>query len=235
MSLNDPAVVREEYSTEAGLRGRASAYEHVEGPDANDLALAAVVEASPARVLEAGCGWGGFSQRMIEEHGLDVRAVDLSPRMVELARERGVDARVADVQELPFADAAFDCAVANWMLYHVPDVDRGVAELARVLETGGRLVAVTNGIEHLHEVYELLGAERTLSPFSAENGEEILRRSFATVERRDSSGWVTFADRDAVQRYVDSARVLRRQVEVVPPFDGPLRVRRAPCVFVATT
>ena len=45
--------------------------------------------------------------------------------MVELARARGVDARVGDVQELPFADGAFDCVVAAWMLYHVPDLDRG--------------------------------------------------------------------------------------------------------------
>ena len=62
--------------------------------------------------------------------------VDVSPRMVELARARGVDARVGDVQELPFDDGSFDCAVAAWMLFHVPDLDRGLAELARVLRPG---------------------------------------------------------------------------------------------------
>ena len=46
---------------------------------------------------------------------------------------RGVHAVIGDVQELPFPDADFDCAVAAWMLYHVPDLDRGIAELARVL------------------------------------------------------------------------------------------------------
>ena len=43
-------------------------------------------------------------------------AVDQSERMVELASARGVDACVGDVQELPFADESFDCAVAAWML-----------------------------------------------------------------------------------------------------------------------
>ena len=36
------------------------------------------------------------------------------------------------------ADARFDTAVAAWMLYHVPDLDRGLAEIARVLTPGGR-------------------------------------------------------------------------------------------------
>ena len=67
-----------------------------------------------------------------------VTFVDLSQRMVELARARGIaDAHVGDVQELPFADASFDTVVAAWMLYHVPDLDRGLAEIARVLEPGG--------------------------------------------------------------------------------------------------
>ena len=64
--------------------------------------------------------------------------------MVELTCSRGVEALVGDVQALPFDDGSFDAAVAAWMLYHVPDVDRPIAELAPVSRPGGRLVAVTN-------------------------------------------------------------------------------------------
>lgn len=46
-----------------------------------------------------------------------VVAIDQSKRMVELAQERDVDVRVADVQRLPFGDAEFDAIVAAWMLY----------------------------------------------------------------------------------------------------------------------
>ena len=49
--------------------------------------------------------------------------------MVELTKARGVDVHLADVQSLPFADGEFDCVAANWVLYHVPDLDRGLSEL----------------------------------------------------------------------------------------------------------
>ena len=141
MTLNDPARVREEYETEAGLLGRRAAYRWADGPDAPELLFRAISELRPTSVLEVGCGPGELSDRMRIELGASVVAVDISARMVELARGRGVDARLGDVQELPFEDRSFDCAVAAWMLYHVPDVDRGLSELARVLRPGGHLVA----------------------------------------------------------------------------------------------
>ena len=159
MRLDDPALVADEYADDARLRKRASAYtgEHT-GVDARVPLVAAVVEARPRRVLEVGCGWGELAEWLRRDTGAEVVAVDLSERMVELARGRGVDARVADVQALPFADGEFDVAVAAWMLYHVPDLDRGIAELARVVRPGGRLVTVTNSLSHLAELRALVGS-----------------------------------------------------------------------------
>ena len=114
------------------------------------------------------------------ELGAEVVALDVSERMVELARGRGVDARVGDVQALPFADASFDTVVAAWMLYHVPDLDRGLAEIARVLAPGGQLVAVTNSELHLDEARARCGVSMVgRMPFNRDNGEEILARHFA--------------------------------------------------------
>ena len=122
-------------------------------------------------------------------------------RMVELTRARGVDARVGDVQSLEFADASFDAAAAAWMLYHVADVDRALSELARVLRPAGCLVTVTNSWEHLRELYELTGVERVPYTFSAENGEAQLGKHFASIERRDASGWNVFPGRAEAQEY----------------------------------
>ena len=232
---DDPVLVRQEYATEDGLRTRAQVYHGIAGPDAWDVVVAEIAAAAPTRVLEVGCGWGDLAVRLRDVLGVEVVAVDSSPRMVELTRERGVDARVADVQELPFADGEFDCVTANWMLYHVADVDRGIAELARVLRPGGRLVAATNGLRHLEEIWSLVGRNRADEPvrFFAESGEAFLRRQFERVERRDISSTVTFADSAAVRDYISSLVAQRHRAALVPDFDEPLQGTRWNTVFVA--
>lgn len=229
--LNDPEVVAREYASDKGLQGRRNAYSFSEGPDAPALAFAAVAEVSPARVLEVGCGPGEVAARIASELGSEVVALDLSEHMVTLARERGVDARVGDVQYLPFEDQVFDCVLAAWMLYHVPDVDRAIAEIARVLKPGGRLVAVTNGREHLRELRDILGA---FPPGNLTDGfaDELLSRHFVGVECRDASGWINFPNRKEVENYVEASRTLWER-DLPESFDGPLRVRRAPLIFVA--
>jgi SAM-dependent methyltransferase len=231
--LHDPDVVRSEYATEAGLVARRAAYEHATGPNAPEMAFDAVAEAMSTRYLEVGCGTGELAERVQRELAAEVVAVDVSPRMVELARERGLDARVGDVQQLPFEGGVFDCAVAAWMLYHVPDVPLALSELARVLRPGGRLVAVTNHTDHLRELKELVGIERGAWTFSGDNGEELLREHFARVEVREARGDVTFPGREAVVAYVHASSVLF-EGRSVPEFDGPLTVRRSPVIFVAT-
>jgi SAM-dependent methyltransferase len=232
VSLNDPAAVAAEYADEQGLLGRRDAYRYATGPNAPELAFAAVAESAPRTVLEVGCGPGEASERIRRELGADVVAIDISPRMVELARARGVDARLGDVQALDLADGSVDCALAAWMLYHVQDVDRALAELERVLRPGGRLVAVTNGRAHLRELRALLGGEFPTRTFSDENADALLRRHFARVECRDAGGTIEFPDRAAIVAYVASSRKLWDRA-LPEDFDGGLSVTRAALVYVA--
>jgi SAM-dependent methyltransferase len=234
--FNDADLVRREYASEERLLARRVVFkDFVEGPNAEDLAFEAVRETKPGRVLEVGCGPGHFAEQMMKELGAEVLALDLSPRMVELARERGVDARLGDVQNLPFGDAEFDCAVGNWMLYHVPDLDRGVAELARVLRPGGRLVAATFGEDHLRELWSLLGNERASAvEFNRQNGARPLEPHFARVERRDADGVVVFPDRAAVRSYVAATIRGAHLADSIPEFEGPYRARSRASVFVGT-
>jgi SAM-dependent methyltransferase len=163
-----------------------------------------------------------------------VVAIDLSPRMVELARARGVAAEVGDVQALRFEDGAFDVAVAAWMLYHVPDLDRALAELARVLRPGGRLVAVTNSRFHLHELRELVGSGPSTLTFARETGEELLARHFATVRREDVDGTLEFADRAEVDEYVRASISMSPFADNLPAtIAEPFVARRANSIFVA--
>jgi SAM-dependent methyltransferase len=233
--LDDPALVASEYADDARLRRRAAAYTGVgTAIDARTLIVAEVARASPERILEVGCGWGELAAWLARETGAEVVATDLSPRMVELARERGVQAELADVQELPFADASFDVVVAAWMLYHVPDLNRGIAEFVRVLRPGGRLVAATNSVFHLHELRELVGSGRSSITFSRESGEELLRAHFARVRREDVDGTLRFADRAEIEEYIRASISMSPFVDNLPAVvDEPLDVRRANSIFVA--
>lgn len=231
MTLHDPSVVHAEYEDETRLAARKAAYAGAEGPDAREVLFEAIAEAQPERILEVGCGEGELAERLSRELDAEVIAVDQSARMVDLTRRRGVEARVGRAEQLEFHDESFDCVVAAWMLYHVRELDRALAEMARVLRPAGRLVAVTNGRDHVKELYELMGRERMPSSFLAEDAEAILRRHFARVDRRDAHGWLVFPDAQAAQAYVDSLVLL--EGARIPPVEGEIRVRRLPSIFVA--
>ena len=232
-ALNDPDLVRREYADESGLATRIAAQEAAAGPDPRQVALDAVAETSPRRVLEVGPGRGELAERMVRELGVEVVAVDQSPRMVELTRARGVEAVVGDVQELPFPAGQFDCAVAAWMLYHVPDLDRALRELRRVLRPEGRLVAVTNSERTLHELWDIVAFDGARAEgFSAESGQGTLLRHFTIVERRDVRGTVTFPNREAAYRYIAASPTRSHLAERLPFFDEPLHASRHVVVFV---
>jgi SAM-dependent methyltransferase len=226
----DPGLVASQYATEAPLEARRSIYTSVDGPDAREVVFEAIAEAAPARVLEVGGGPGELSERVARELGAEVVMVDTSSRMVDLARARGVDARVGDVQDLSFGEGEFDCAVAAWMLYHVADLDRALSELRRVLRPGGRLVAVTNGRDHMRELRRLAGEWAWQSRFRREEAVELLERHFSRVERRDVDAEVT-VDPDGVQSWVESLGGERRPRLV----DAPVRASVACAILVAET
>jgi len=161
-------------------------------------------EAPPpgARVLEAGCGPALLWRRNLERIDPTWRLTltDLSPGMLDVARTVLGDRAeyvVADLQELPFADASFDVVLANHMLYHVPDRPRAFAEVARVLVPGGAFHAATNGRGVMQEVLELVGPRWRFADhveaFGLETGPAQLEPFFAdiTVERFENELAVT--------------------------------------------
>jgi SAM-dependent methyltransferase len=233
--LDDAGLVREDYASELGLEARRAAYRNAEGDDPRELAFAAVAEVEPGDVLEVGCGPGELAERISRELRAAVIAVDQSERMVELASARGVDARLGDVQDLPFEDESFDVAVAAWMLYHVPDLDRALSELRRVLRPGGRLVAVTNFRDHLLEVREAAGIPAPFldASFSGDNGEGTLARHFDAIERREGHGTTRFPTREAVASYAQSLTVFRELEFQVDNVAVPMTARCHNAIFVA--
>lgn len=114
-------------------------YQHVVGE------VTYAVAGMPApRVLDLGCGTGALAERLLDAiPGCSLTGVDLSPRMVEVARVRlagRADVLLGDAERLPFHDAAFDVVVCNDSFHHYPDPERATFQAWRVLAAGGALV-----------------------------------------------------------------------------------------------
>jgi SAM-dependent methyltransferase len=95
------------------------------------------------RILDLGCG-DGFLTRRIAESGATMVGVDSSPQMIAAAKERGVDARFASGEALPF-DREFDAVFSNAALHWMNDQDAVLECVYRALKQGGRFVAECGG------------------------------------------------------------------------------------------
>jgi len=149
-----------------------------------------------ARILELGCGHANLWKENVDRipAGWNITLSDLSPGMVDAAwRNLVVTGRPfkfeeIDAQSIPSAAETFDAVIANHMLYHLPDRPKGLAEIKRVIKSGGCLFATTIGKHHLKEMDEWLlrVSEDKLSivshlPFQLETGAAELKEYFASV------------------------------------------------------
>lgn len=218
--------------------------------------LADLIDWSVVRdALDVGTGAGGFWDNPVTPRSVTLTLADLSPGMVDAATARArslgydrVTGRECDAQALPFPDASFDVVVANHMLYHVPDPDRAIAELARVLRPDGVLLASTNGRGHMDQVVEATAEvfgdhhEGLADVFGIDSGERRLRRAFTSLVWHAFDNDLVVTDLGAVLAYarsfppaengsdeevIDLRRALERRF-----VDGRLLVRTRTGAFV---
>jgi len=101
----------------------------------------------------------------------EVHGIDASPEMIEVARKKSaragpdVDFQVALIEAIPFPDQSFDLVTSSLMLHHLPDdlKRKGLAEIRRVLKSGGRFVAMdlaTESHSPLGHLLSVLGLAR---------------------------------------------------------------------------
>ena len=165
-------------------------------------------------VLDAGCGSGPLTEAL-RAQGAVVSGFDLSPAMVELARQRlggDADVSVADLGEpLPYPDDRFDLVVASLSLHYVEDWASTLAELRRVLRPGGRLV-----VSIIHPtVYAVVYPEADYF---------ALTRYSEDYDFGDGTVWMTYWHRplqDVVNAFIDAGFTIKTVTEPPPAADTP--------------
>jgi len=124
----------------------------------NHRAILAAVLPGGELLVDLGCGDGAFTRRVAERAGVDrVVGLEVEPRAIALARERGIDVIDADLGgRLPFDDGSVDIVHSNQVIEHLPDTDLFLREIRRVLRPSGYAIISTNNLASWHNIGSLV-------------------------------------------------------------------------------
>jgi ubiquinone/menaquinone biosynthesis C-methylase UbiE len=175
----------------------------------DDLEIGLVAKYGTGRdVLECGCGTG-----LLLEHfasfARSAKGIDLSPGMLALAKQRGLDVTEGSVTHLPFADESFDVTCSFKVLAHVHEIGLALREMARVTRPGGVVLA---------ELYNPLSLRGLLKRFGPAGKISHATKEDAVYTRFDPP-WI-------VPRLLPPSLVLEaaRGVRIVTPAAAAMRV-----------
>ena len=257
MGINDTASVAKQYQTSANLSARISIHDKYSVNKqgfGNWITDRYEIEAG-MRVLELGCGTGSMwvgKGDLVKKCGKLILS-DFSEGMLEQTREtlkdlKGIEYQTIDIQKIPYEEHTFDIVIANMMLYHVPDLQKGLREVRRVLKEGGRFYCATfgeNGImEYIYGLLKDYGVQsETNRAFTLQNGAEKLSQVFANVKRCDYPDALEVTNLDDMADYVyslsgmsgmqDVSRETLLEVLAAHTVNGVLRVPKEYGMFIA--
>lgn len=138
-------------------------------------------------VLEVGCGTGLLLSRFAE-FAKSTKGIDLSPGMLEKATARGLDVVQGSATELPWPDASFDVACSFKVLAHIPEVDRAIEEMLRVVRPGGHVIAEFYNPYSLRAIAKRIAGARPTSELLREDAVFTRFDAPADVARRTPRG-----------------------------------------------
>ena len=258
MGINDKSSVKEQYNTSKNLSTRISIHDKYSTNKqgfGNWITCHYEIETG-MKVLELGCGtgsmWAGKGE-LIKKCSKFILS-DFSEGMLEKTKEtlseyEGIEYQVIDIQDIPYLDNTFDIVIGNMMLYHVPDLYKGLSEVSRVLKEGGKFYCATygeNGImEYVYGLFADHGVEASTknTSFTLQNGAEKLSKVFPKVTRYDYVDSLEVTNLDDLADYVYSLTGMSELKEIPREtmlnvfkensVDGVLRVPKDYGMFVA--
>ena len=200
--VNDRDIVELQYNSDKNLNARQALHE---GFSTNkygwyNWVFDQYVFKPNDKIIEFGCGngniWANNKNRIPRD--ITVIFTDFSEGMLSSAEdnlmgvEQVIDYSVMDIQKIGYEDNSFDCAIANHMLYHVPNRDLAISEVARILKPNGTFYATTNSIHNMKGLKDLVrnfddridyDSYSVSNEFGLENGDNQLSKYFNSVKK----------------------------------------------------
>ena len=255
--INNTSAVKKQYANSANLNIRISIHAKYSTNKigfGNWIMSHYIIE-NGMRVLELGCGTGDMWCGHGEVIGKCEQLVlsDFSEGMLDTAKANvngraNVQYMVIDIQNIPFKNGTFDVVIANMMLYHVPDLEKGLSEVRRVLKDGGKFYCATYGehgiIEYLSNLLRDYGVtDNANKNFTLQNGAAFLEKEFNHVQKLEYPDALAITDLDDMVDYIYSlssmtalGNVPRNDVKAIlsqKTIDGVLMVPKEYGLFIA--
>lgn len=216
--LNNTDVVKEQYKNATNLNTRISIHnKYSTNKQGFSKWIVSKYEIKDGmRILELGCGTGDMWKEHMEllDDISELVLTDFSAGMLESAKENlgetgNISYKVVDIQNIPYENGSFDMVIANMMLYHIPDIHKGLKEVRRVLKPEGSFYCATYGehgiVEYISGLLKEYQVEGKLNKnFTLQNGAEILSRHFQVVERYDYEDSLEVTEAEEMVDYIYS-------------------------------
>lgn len=173
-----------------------------------------------SRILELGCGNGVFWVKNAHQvhKNWDITLSDFSLGMLKDAEKNignslNIQYKHINIMDIPFEDESFEVVIANHMIYHVPDIDKALKEVRRVLKASGKFYSSTIGEKHLIEINQLLQdfdkelhyPRENAKRFGLENGKKRLLQYFSNVHLKVFEGGLEVTEVQPLIQYILSA------------------------------
>lgn len=218
--LDNQSMVREQYKNSNNLNARINLHSfNTNKIDWNIWFFGKMDIPENSKILELGCGNGVLWQKNKQaiKENWDILLSDFSEGMLQSAKQNinneNIKYEIIDIQDIPYENESFDIIIARHMMYHVPDIDKALSEVKRVMKPNGKFYVSTNGKDHLHELKKLvknydknmdLDPEKLANKFGIENGSKILKKYFSNVIVEKFNGQIVVDKVEPVVSYVTS-------------------------------
>ncbi len=263
MESNIKQALKEQYKTAENLNTRGNLHSYnTNKADWDNWCFSHMQIPNKAKMLELGCGTGDlwYKNRKYLKDDWDITLSDSSAKMLEITKETlgqidySFTYKEINAQDIPYGNECFDVVIARHMLYLVPDIEKALSEIKRVLIEGGTLYVTTNAHDSMSELNVLvkkfdpkmgLHNNGMCDRFDMESGLSLLKRYFSKVKMDILQGKIIINDAEPIVAYKastvrgnpiligDKRRQFKEYLEDYIKKNGSISITTKACVFKA--